>query len=258
VVNVSATDGVVSIILNRPDRRNALTPEMWAELGAAFTAAAESAECRVITLTGAGKSFCAGGDLQTLAALAQETDPDCADRKILANMRVIEQCVAAIRNAPQPTIVGVHGAVIGGGWNLALACDLVLADRTAYFAQSFIEVGLAVDVGGSWLLPQLVGVQRAKDLVFSGRRIDAIEALALGLVNDVVAEGELAAVIDARGRDLASKPTAALRASKRLIDAGIAGSLDEAMLREAQAQLCCFRSAETRAVLAEHGLAKPT
>ena len=249
-VIVSRRAGIVTVTLDRPSRRNALTPRMWLKLAEDFETASDDPTSRVVVLRGAGKSFCAGADLETLSDLVSQTRSTSASPdQATENLRIIERAILAIHECPIPTIAVVRGAAIGGGWNIALACDLVIADESAYFSQAFIRAGLAVDAGGSWLLSRRVGISRAKELLFLGRTVDAFEALNLGLVNRLVSAAQLEAAVDEWAMSISSHPSQALRADKTLVHQAATSGLSEALSREAQFQVACLELDETQKLL---------
>jgi enoyl-CoA hydratase/carnithine racemase len=237
---------VSTVTLNRPERGNALTADMWQQLRATLGDLAEEGDTKVIALRGSGKHFCTGADLDELSALGERGTEGNPAERVARNMAVITETIDALHELPQVTVALVNGAAIGGGWNLALACDIVLASESAYFSQAFIRLGLCVDAGGSWLLPRLAGPQRAAELLFSGRTIDAREALGYGLVTSVMpsdtfgdsARDWLAALAGASG--------IALRSTKALLHTGESASIRSALRAEAEHQLRIFRSAEVR------------
>ena len=200
--------GVASITLDRADKLNALVPEMRDALGTYFEQAAGDPAVRAVLLQGAGRGFCAGGDVGRMA----EFTPASGRAVLQMAHRMIRNLV----NIEKPVIAAVRGPAVGIGWSLALACDLVIASDTARFAQVFRNIGLVPDGGAIWFLTQYLGALRAKELVFSGRRIDAQEALALGLVTRVVPDGELDTVALQTARDYAAGPTYALGLDKQL------------------------------------------
>jgi 2-(1,2-epoxy-1,2-dihydrophenyl)acetyl-CoA isomerase len=180
-------DHVATITLNRPERMNAFGGRMRQELVEILEALRVDAEIRVVVITGAGKAFCTGGDLRefadgTVQALSTQT---AGERPAMC------RAVLAIHEMEKPVIASVNGVAAGGGCNLALACDIRIASETARFAQVFTRRGLHPDWGGIYFLPRLVGYAKAAELIMSGEIVDAAEALRIGLVNRVVAPGEL-------------------------------------------------------------------
>jgi enoyl-CoA hydratase/carnithine racemase len=208
-------DGVLRIELNRPDRLNAMTAGMVTELHAALDEAEADAGCRVVVLTGAGRGFCAGLDLDGYGAPPGTPDEGPAHRT-LRTQRHIATLMQRIRRLPQPVIAQVNGAAAGGGLALVLAADLRIASADAIFAVSFLRVGFsACDMGTSWLLPRLVGAGRAHELMMTARRFGAEEALRIGMLADVVPADELAARVDRSAEDLLTMAPLSLSLTKQ-------------------------------------------
>ncbi|MDJ0864885.1 MAG: enoyl-CoA hydratase [Myxococcota bacterium] len=233
-------DGVVTVTLARPEKKNAISSQMWDELGETFRAVAGSESDRVLVLTGSGGSFCAGADLT----------PDPEDQKHqLDKMHRYGWVGLALHEIPKPTIAQVNGIAVGAGLNLALGCDLVVAGESARFSEIFARRGLAIDLGGSWLLPRLVGMHKAKELALLGEIIGAGEAERIGIVNRVVPDDELDAfVADWAGR-LAAGPPLALQMTKRMLTGAFSCSFSEALHQEAMAQSVTTASQDTREAL---------
>jgi 2-(1,2-epoxy-1,2-dihydrophenyl)acetyl-CoA isomerase len=208
--------GIVGIVtLNRPDSLNALTTQVGHEFLAAV-AEARSNGARAILVTGAGRSFCAGGDLREMRKIAEQ------EGKVEAffdePLRLLNDCILLIRRSPLPFIAAVNGAASGGGCNLALACDLVVAAESARFNQAFIKIGLVPDCGGTFILPRLVGWKRATELMMTGDVISAAQALEMGMINAVVPDDELRSHALAVAEKLAQAPTAAIGRIKELLE----------------------------------------
>lgn len=237
---IERRDGVVTITLNRPERKNAANGLMWQELLAAFGDIASRREDRVLVLTGAGDAFCSGADIGDPKGVSG--DPDDPH---LVRMQFLGRVMLALHDLPRPTIAKVRGIAAGAGMSLALQCDLVLASDDARFSEIFSRRGLSVDGGSSWLLPRLVGLQRAKELVFFADIISAQDAGRLGLVNRVVPEGELDALVDEWAARLAAGPPLALAMSKRLLNDGITASMADALENEARCQTVNFATQDT-------------
>ncbi|MER6808160.1 enoyl-CoA hydratase-related protein [Spirillospora sp. NPDC000708] len=207
--------GVTRIAMNRPDRLNAMTAGMVEGLHAALAEAGADTGCRVIVLTGAGRGFCAGLDLNGYGE-PEGADGAGAVQRGLAMQRHIAGLVQRIRRLPQPVIAEVNGAAAGGGLALVLASDLRIASTSAVFAVSFMRVGFsACDIGTSWMLPRLVGAGRAHELMMTARRFDAEEALRIGLLADAVEPDGLAARVDKALDDLLSMPPLSLSLTKQ-------------------------------------------
>jgi len=186
-IQVAEADGVATITLNRPDRLNAFIGHMRRDLAEALEHAGSDRGTRVVIITGAGRAFCAGGDIAFMAELMQRRDAEEFSRILGAGRRVI----LAIREMTKPVIAAINGPASGAGFNLALACDIRIAANTATFSQSFAKVGLHPDWGGTYFLPRLVTPNKACEMFFLGESIDAAEAARLGIVNQVVAPEEL-------------------------------------------------------------------
>jgi 2-(1,2-epoxy-1,2-dihydrophenyl)acetyl-CoA isomerase len=207
---------VCVLTLNRADRLNALTTEVAIELQQAINESVK-AGARAIVLTGAGRAFCAGGDIREMQEIAAREGR--VDAFFDEPLRVLNELVMLIRNTQLPFIAAVNGVASGGGCNLALACDLVVAVEGAKFNQAFIKIGLTPDIGGTFILPRLVGLKRAAELMFTGDMVSAREAYEMGMINHVVAEAELKLYVMELAAKLASAPTAAIGKIKRLLEA---------------------------------------
>ena len=208
-------DGVLRIELNRPDRLNAMTAGMVAELHAALDEADADPACRVVVLTGAGRGFCAGLDLNGYGTPPGAPD-EGAPHRTLRTQRHIASLMQRIRRLPQPVIAQVNGAAAGAGLALVLAADLRIASADAVFAVSFMRVGFsACDMGTSWMLPRLVGAGRAHELMMTARRFGADEALRIGLLADAVPAGDLPARVEQAIDDLLVMPPLSLSLTKQ-------------------------------------------
>ena len=234
-LQVERTDGVVTITLDRPARKNAVNVEMQRELRDALRELRPDTDVRCVVLTGAGGEFCSGADL----------GGEGAGKHPLAAMRDTADLVLALHDLPHPTIAKVRGVAVGLGCNLALGCDLVVASENARFSQIFARRGLAVDGGGSYLLPRLVGLHRAKELVLLADIVPAATAAEMGLVNRVLPDAELDAFVDDWARRLSSGPPIALALSKSLLNQGLALSMAQALEAEAHAQAVNFATQDT-------------
>jgi enoyl-CoA hydratase/carnithine racemase len=230
-------DGIVTVTLNRPAKKNAIDARMWDELLEVFAEIGESTTDRVLVLTGAGDAFCSGADL------GGEAD---ADRHQLQRMHHFNRVGLALHAIPKPAIAKVNGVAAGAGLNLALGCDLVVASDRARFAEIFAKRGLSLDLGGSWLLPRLVGLHRAKELALLADLVDAKEAERLGLVNRVVAHEDLDAFVADWAARLAAGPPLALSMTKRMLNNAFSVTLSEALDAEAMAQSVNVASKDTR------------
>lgn len=208
-------DGVSVVTLNRPDRLNVLSFDLVTELEETFTAIGRDRSCRVVILTGAGRAFCAGLDLDGYG-----DDERIAEQGVVlgtfTRQREIAGIAELIHRLPQPVIAAVNGPAAGGGLALVSASDIRIADETAIFAISFIRAGFsACDIGTSWLLPRIVGVGRAHELMLTGRRFDAAEALQIGLVTDVVAPADLLDTALAKAAEILQNAPASVQMTKQ-------------------------------------------
>lgn len=233
---VERTDGIVNVTMNRPEKKNALSDLMFRELLEVFLEVTESNDDRVLVLTGAGGNFSAGADLTSAAP----------NRHVLASMRFYGGVGLALHQVPKPTIAKIRGVAVGAGLNLGLGCDLIAASEDARFSEIFARRGLSLDVGGSWLLPRLIGMHRAKELALLADVVPAQEAERIGLVNRVVSDTELDDVVDDWATRLAAGPPIALAQSKRLLNNAFTYGLSEAMDAEGMAQSVNIASEDTR------------
>jgi len=219
-VIVSLESGVQRITLNRPERLNAFNPEMHERLREALEHAADKAEVRAVVLTGAGRGFCTGQDLTERDMVAGPIDLSVS----LASH--YNPLVRRLRALPKPIVCAVNGVAAGAGANLALACDVVLAARSASFIQSFSKIGLVPDSGGTYFLPRLLGPARALGLALLGEKLSAEQAEAWGLIWKVVDDAQLAAEAQALAAALAAGPTKGYGLLKKALHASFANSLD--------------------------------
>ena len=230
---VDQEDGLLTVTLDRPRRKNAISAAMWNELDAVFTEAAVDPSVRAVVLTGAEGNFSAGADLS-----GEESNglTGHGPQPIVHEMRIVGGIIGRIKGLPKPTIAAVDGVAVGVALGVALACDLVVATDRARFMEVFVKRGLALDGGTSCSIPNLIGPRRAKQMAFFGDTVDAATALEWGLVNEVVAPEDLAATAGEWGRKLATGPTTAISLMKAQIDAAATTSFTEAMEGEARAQ----------------------
>ncbi len=249
-LDVTRDAGVVLLRLDRPERRNAIDTPLFTALRDELRRIAASAEDRVVVITGAGGAFSAGGDLNPSTPAAQADDATDPGRTTDLLRDPIGAAAQALHDLPQPTIAAVEGVAVGAGANLAFGCDLVVAAATARFAEVFVRRGLSLDFGGSWLLPRLVGLQRAKLLALTGDWVDAERAAGLGLVAEVVPDGEALARALALAHRLSVQSPTAMAHVKRNLDAAFGRTMAEALEAEAVSQAACSASPEFQAQLA--------
>jgi 2-(1,2-epoxy-1,2-dihydrophenyl)acetyl-CoA isomerase len=228
------SDGVATITMHRPDAGNALLPEQRDVIIDLLGAASTDGSVRAVALRAQGRHFCTGADVGSIRG-AQSTEPIVGDgmRRIQGGA---QRLIAAVLDCTKPVVAVVQGPAAGLGAHLAFACDLVVAADTAYFLEPFLLRGLVVDAGGAYLLPRLVGLQRAKELAFLGDKLLAADARELGLVNRVVPADELDAVAGELLARLAAAPTTALALTKQLFNRSLDGDRAASFLAEAMAQ----------------------
>jgi len=241
-IRLEVADAVAWITLDRPDQLNAFAGGMRDELLHGLLHAQENDAVRVAVLTGAGRAFCAGGDVSRMVELKDEGAGPEALRPFLD---AGGQVVRLIQELPKPVIAMVNGVAAGAGCNLALACDLRIASERASFAQSFVKVGLAPDWGGTWTLPRIVGVARAQELMWTGRRVEAEEALELGLAHEVVAPERLRDRVTELARRLAASPATSLHMIKLAMQTTLTQDLEGMLEFEAEAQARCWDSPDS-------------
>lgn len=227
--------GVRTLTLNRPHRKNAIDPELWAALRHTLTETGRDPGVRALVLTGAGGAFCSGADLKGAAA---------DTRHPLEKLRDLNEVALLLHELPIPTVAKVTGVAVGAGWNLALGCDLVVATPQARFSQIFARRGLSPDCGGTWLLPRLVGLQQAKRLALLAEMIDAEQARSLNLVTWVVPADEVDPFVTGLTDRLAAGPPVALAQTKALLNESGTHTLRDALASEARAQAVNFASAD--------------
>ena len=235
-ISIETADGIRTITLNRPEKKNAINADMWDELLAAFRSANEEAEVRVLVVTGAGGAFCSGADLSGGIGTGSTAS--------LSGMRHVGDVCLALHHLAKPTIAKVGGVAAGAGLNLALGCDLIVASDDARFSEIFAKRNLSIDFGGSWLLPRLIGLHKAKELAFFAEVITAKEAADFGIVNRVVPAAQLDAFVDDWARRLAAGPPIALSMTKTLLNNSMAVSMAQAVEDEARSQNVNFATAD--------------
>lgn len=242
-------DGSVAVIaFNRPAVRNAVNETLRGELITALDRVAEDDAIRAVVVTGNGPAFCAGGDI---AAMQQNLRASPGDLGLNGwrRQRRLHRAVAALHGLTKPTIAAVNGPAIGLGCDLALCCDFIIAAEGASFAMSFIHRGLVPDGGGLYFLPRRVGLARAKELIFTGRRVAAAEALAIGMIDRVTSADALVADARAWAAELSQGSPAALALAKEILNRTFELSDDEVFALGRAAQGICYTSSEHRAAV---------
>lgn len=229
-------DSIMTLRLNRPDRLNALNIELGRALADALRRASEDPSVRVIVLTGAGRGFCAGGDLSLLRDVRSRKAP----QELESLVRSGKEICLTICDLPKPVIAAVNGPAAGGGMNLALACDIRIASDQATFCEAFAKLGLYPDFGGTYYLPRLVGPALAAELFWTAEMISAIEALNLGIVSHVVPHEKLEAETRALAERLAAAPPLPVRSVKASMKLADRTALESALNDEITLQTQCF------------------
>jgi 2-(1,2-epoxy-1,2-dihydrophenyl)acetyl-CoA isomerase len=241
-VNLKVESAVATITLNRPEKLNALVGTMREDLVEALTSAGADRSLRVVVITGEGRGFCAGGDVEAMQELQSR-------REILEFSKLLSigaTVVTTIRELPQPVIASVNGVAAGAGLNLALACDLRLAADTATFGSTFVRIGLHPDWGGSYFLPRIVGASRALEMMMTGRMIDSEEALRIGLVDRVVPSARLEEETWTLAREIAAGPPIAIQDIKRAVYESMRNELRMQVRLETEHQIRAFLSDDSR------------
>lgn len=228
--------GVALIQMNNPKAMNALEDELSAELLSAYRDVAADPEIGAVILTGAEKAFCAGGDLKKLSGGFPSAEAG------YDYMKSFREMVTTFMDMPKPTIAAVNGFAVGAGFCIAMQADLILASDKAKFGMAFANVGLIPDLAGLYTLPRLVGLQRAKELVFTARTIGAEEAKEMGIVNQIVPHEQLLEEAKKLAKRLASGPRVALRMAKNVMNDSVNMTLEQLLDLEPHAQSICFQS----------------
>jgi 2-(1,2-epoxy-1,2-dihydrophenyl)acetyl-CoA isomerase len=228
-IEVTRADGVATVLLNRPDKLNALSGEMYHDLAHHFEALGDDDEVRAVILTGAGRAFCAGGDIGTMG----QFDVVSGRKRSKGHQRMI----VALHNLEKPVIAAVRGAAAGIGASMVLACDLVIMGESGFLNMAFKKVGIPPDGGAIFLLTQHLGIARAKELVYSARRLPAQEAKEMGIVMKVVPDEQVDAEARALAQELATSATYALRLAKKMFQSMYVPTLE--MLLETEALAVC-------------------
>lgn len=244
-LNWTVEEHVAYVKLQRPDKKNAMSWQMFLEIGAVFDRASTDRDVRCLVITGSGGSFCSGADL-TDPANAVASPFELQDR-----MRKVHRIAHSVMTCAKPTIALVTGVAAGAGCNLALSCDLIVASREASFAELFVKRGLVVDFGGSWALTRALPLHKAKELALLGDTISAEEADRLGLVNRLVEADEAASVVKDLATRLASMPPRTVAMIKENLNRAGERTMEETLEAESLTQSLAFASEDTReAVLA--------
>ena len=237
------SDHIATITLSRPERLNALSPQMREELHDAITTSNDNDHVRVIVITGAGRGFCSGGDVK---AMNERNKSGAGTALEDAMVPARDAAVLAMRDSRVPIIAAVNGAAAGAGMNIALACDIRIAADNAKFGQTFTRRGLHPDWGGTYFLPRLVGMAKACELIFTGKMIDAAEALRLGIVTEVTRLEDLMPTVRALAAEIAAGPPIAIRLARRAMYRNADSNLREALEYETFAQNLCRETEDSK------------
>ena len=245
LIQLQVQGGIATLTLNRPDKRNAMSDAMRTEFIAALEQVAADKAIRALVLTGAGKGFCAGGDIAGMERRLNAPAGEVAFNGWHRQQRV-HHTQALLHTMPKPVIAAVNGAASGLGADTALACDFIIASEWASFTWSYIHRGIIPDGGGMYFLPRRIGLPKAKELIFTGRKVDADEALALGIVDRKASAETLVADAQAWAAELSKGSATALALGKAILDQTFELSAQQVFAQGSQAQGICYTSSEHR------------
>lgn len=246
LIQLDTDDGVAVITFNRPDKRNAMSDDMRSAFIDALESVQQDRAIRALVITGAGKGFCAGGDIAGMEKRMQAPTGEVAFNGWHRQQRV-HYTQSLLHTMPKPVVAAVNGAASGLGADTALACDFIIASEHASFTWSYINRGIVPDGGGMYFLPRRTGLPTAKELIFTGRRVDVDEALALGIVDRKAGAGSLLDEARAWARELSRGSAVALALGKSILDQTFELPAEQVFARGSQAQGICYTSAEHRA-----------
>lgn len=233
--------GILTITINRPDKLNAVTDDTLRELLDAFKQAGRDSSVRVVVITGAGRGFCSGADLSGVRDRSGDDGVFDYGHHLRTTLNPV---ITGITSMPKPVIAAINGVAAGAGMSIAMACDIKIAAQSASFLQAFVKIGLVPDSGSTWMLTRLVGTARAMDLMLTGRKINAREALEWGLINQVAEVAQLMTVVRALAEEFACAPTTTIGYIKRAVDYASHHTLAEALDYEAELQVLASRTAD--------------
>lgn len=236
---------VATITLNRPEKRNALSDTLTPALRQTLLTLESEPGVRCVVITGAGSAFCAGGDISGMGAGGKAATPGRSQEAAVLELKRREETLTLrLHELAKPTIAALPGAAAGAGCSIALACDLRIGAESAFIKTAFANIGLSGDYGGSWLLTQLVGPAKAKELYFMSPRLSAKDCLALGIFNEVVPDEHLRSRVDEVAHAIAAGPPIALGYMKSNINAALTGDLRSCLAAEAEHTIRCARTAD--------------
>ncbi len=245
LIQLDVQDGIATIYLNRPEKRNAFSDDMRTRYIQVLEEVTANRAIRAVVLTGKGKGFCAGGDVAGMESRMQADAGEIAFNGWARQQRV-HRCVTLLHSMPKPTIAAVNGAASGLGADTAISCDFVLASVGASFTWSYINRGLIPDGGGLYFLPRRVGLPKAKDLIFSGRKVEASEALELGIADRIASDEELLPAAWRWAEELSKGSPTALALGKTILNQSFELSAGQVFSQGSQAQAVCYTSTEHR------------
>lgn len=245
LIELNVTHGIATLTLNRPDKRNAMSDDMRTEFIAALEHVSAEKSIRALVLTGNGKGFCAGGDISGMERRMNAPTGEIAFNGWHRQQRV-HHTQTLLHTMPKPTIAAVNGAASGLGADTALACDFIIANEWANFSWSYIHRGIIPDGGGMYFLPRRVGLPKAKELIFTGRKVDVDEALAMGIVDRKTSAQTLVADAQAWAAELSNGSATALALGKAILDQTFEISAQQVFAQGSQAQGICYTSTEHR------------
>lgn len=245
LIQMQVEHGIATITFNRPEKRNAMSDELRTEFIDALERVAADKRIRALVLTGAGKGFCAGGDIAGMQRRLESPAGEVAFNGWHRQQRV-HHTQALLHTMPKPVIAAVNGAASGLGADTALACDFIIASEWASFSWSYIHRGIVPDGGGMYFLPRRVGLPKAKELIFTGRKVDADEALALGIVDRKTTAEQLVADAQAWAAELSKGSSTALALSKTILNQSFELPAQQVFAQGSQAQGICYTSTEHR------------
>jgi len=248
-IDISITDGIATLAFNRPEVRNAIHDAMRTELNAALEELGNDNAVRAVVLTGKGASFCAGGDIAGMQQRLSEPSGEIAFNGWRRQKR-IHHGISLLHGMSKPTIAAVNGAAVGLGCDFALACDFIIASERASFAMSFILRGLVPDGGGMYFLPRRVGLARAKELIFTGRRVEPEEALRIGMIDRVTGADSLLKDAQDWAAALSKGSATALAMTKSILDSTFELSCEQVLALSREAQGICYTTTEHRDAVA--------
>jgi 2-(1,2-epoxy-1,2-dihydrophenyl)acetyl-CoA isomerase len=240
-IQYELSDGVGIVTLNRPEVLNAFNDVLYRELAALIRRISDDPEVGCVILTGAGRGFCAGADVK--GAMSSEMDLLARGKR---HRWILNEVVRPLAALEKPVIAAINGVAVGAGFNIALAADILIASDTATFSQIFVRLGLVPDLGGLYLLTRVVGLNKAKELCFTAKKIDAQEALRLGIANHVVAAADLMSTAKSLAMDIAAGPPTALAMIKTLLNKSSNASMEQMLEYESYAQTLAYSTAEHR------------